>query len=719
MAELDSAEFTFNWRALKLLGKGLYSNPWSALSELVANGLDAGARTVKVYVDATDNSNAMIEIIDDGSGMSREDIDTYVKVGHNKRYASGLEPGSDASRHMGRKGIGKLAALFLSPRYYLQTRSNDGSSSWLLDAREGQVDDDEHPTLIAMLDAPSTPNDSFWDQISTGTRLTLLDVDLSGYGKKSIEALSSRLANQFLVPELSGSKIEMCVRFRETSGNPQYAEVRKQVAFNNFAALARHPSASEMLLDDWERLQSDPTVQIPSRLLADDSYQHVRTYPHFRRRVEFEDGWDELAALVDLEEHTYAGIPYSLKGWIGVHSTIENEPARLNDERFTKNKFYNPAQIRVYVRGKLASDRLLSQLGITGTYANYIEGEVTFDILDDDRLPDIATSNRQDFDETDGRLLLLRALLRPIVRSLIQERTRIAEAMRELAAKKNEDRKSAGKKMFAVQLEHDLASYAEIPEEVRADLQNVVVNKIEGDVQAKTENRIFISHARADAKLADFIYESLIYQGVDPDEVFYTSKSGDIEKYRDARSLGLVIKEAITSANTLIFYLTSKNFLRSQYCLFEGGAGWATRGVSDYLKLNVDFDSIPQFLTNGRSEISLIDGGVIELRQEVHNYIIDCVLNPMIDHINLGRDAVGREAVPRFEIPAVPTLLEVKRSGADFRDYLNPDLRENWDILVSDALEEYLAEYAKLSAEDSGASERGAGTSEAGRSHEI
>lgn len=37
--------------ALGLLGKNLYSNAWAALSELVANSLDAGSTEVYIAID--------------------------------------------------------------------------------------------------------------------------------------------------------------------------------------------------------------------------------------------------------------------------------------------------------------------------------------------------------------------------------------------------------------------------------------------------------------------------------------------------------------------------------------------------------------------------------------------------------------------------------------------------------------------------------------------
>ena len=113
----DKFTFSFGWLALKLLGKSLYSNAWSAISELVANGFDAGARNIYIFFDICDKKNAVIEIFDDGSGMGREDLSSsYVKVGYNKRLKNnkGIE---DSYLVMGRKGIGKLAALYLSENY--------------------------------------------------------------------------------------------------------------------------------------------------------------------------------------------------------------------------------------------------------------------------------------------------------------------------------------------------------------------------------------------------------------------------------------------------------------------------------------------------------------------------------------------------------------------------------------------------------------------------
>lgn len=116
----NSIQFNFSYYALKLLGKNLYSNPWSAISELVANGLDAQATSIKLFINMVDKEHSTIEILDNGSGMSYNDLaNKYVFMGKNKRDNL---PDELKNSVMGRKGIGKLAALFLSKKYFIITK---------------------------------------------------------------------------------------------------------------------------------------------------------------------------------------------------------------------------------------------------------------------------------------------------------------------------------------------------------------------------------------------------------------------------------------------------------------------------------------------------------------------------------------------------------------------------------------------------------------------
>ena len=690
---VDEEPFTFSWLALKLLGRNLYSNPWAALSELAANGLDAGAETIYVYMDTRNKANATIEVIDDGSGMSREDIKTYAKVGFNKREHQKAAGKPIDAKVKGRKGIGKLAALYLSNHFYLSTKHAEGASDWELDASPGTIKDDDHPALKVAEQTVPTPNDGLWSSLEHGTRLTLVDVDLTGYGPAAISALGSRLANQFLLPESASPSIMLSVRSGDSDA-PTYAPVEKNVAFGNLVhVLAKFRDDAEMPPD--LQVSPHPDVRLPARDLPSGEFIVQQEVTAFAGAEVHPDVVPELEDAVDIEKQTYKGQPYRLTGWVGVHATIVSDEAQKNDARFEKNKFYNPAQLRIYVRDKLASDHLLSQLGLTGTYVNYIEGELSFDLLDDDNFADIATSNRQDFDETDLRVTLLRGLVRPIVSDLIAKRDAVAASLSKEVSKHKQQRASAAKEQFTKQLQEDFATHAEIAPETRAELQQVIANKIEGEITVKTDFRVFISHSRADLPFARLIDESLRSRGARPEEIFFTSRPGSTTQVLNDQQLSLLIKECITSANTLVFYLTSKNFKSSEFCLFEGGAGWATRSVSQYRKLNMEFKTIPAFLTDGRGEHSVIEGDAITLTPTLHNYLVEGVLNPMLEHLNRGRAVRGEHLMDPFEVKQMPTQVELDAAGETPADYMDPDLVAQWRALVEPEVEKYLAEYVK------------------------
>lgn len=110
-------KFSLGYYAIKMLGKNLYSNPFAALSELIANGFDAGAKKVWVSLDVRDKKKSKISVIDDGSGMSDSDFkEKYLQVGQ-------LNRGDQDFKMMGRKGIGKLAAFYLSNNYFVLTKT--------------------------------------------------------------------------------------------------------------------------------------------------------------------------------------------------------------------------------------------------------------------------------------------------------------------------------------------------------------------------------------------------------------------------------------------------------------------------------------------------------------------------------------------------------------------------------------------------------------------
>ena len=438
----DKIFFNFSYFALKLLGKGLYSNPWTAIAELVANGLDAKATCVRIFIDMSDKKNSEIEIFDNGTGMTYSDLaEKYVLIGKNKREDLSLDEVSK-NKVMGRKGIGKLAALYLSSKYYLISKSAGQESAWYFDMSNER--ESEIPSLNRVnLSQVEVLSAEYWDKLTSGTMIKLKNVDLTNIGIQSIEGLKARLSDYYVLDSISG-KIELAVRYQKNTPIG-FQEVAKNIAFRNFYALFDNSESNikSRIAESVYFPSADDTVRRKPRhtVIIDESAYNTSGTRHFVK----EDG-----SLSEKE------IPYSLTGWIGIHASIKKDDAQVNDPLFLKNKAYKSTQLRLYVRKKLAVEDFMPYLKNTQAFSNYIEGEINFDVLDDNSLGDIATSNRQGFAEDDERVALLISLVKPIVSTLIVQRVKVGQEIREEEDKIKKEHEAALKAAEAARQELEI-----------------------------------------------------------------------------------------------------------------------------------------------------------------------------------------------------------------------------------------------------------------------
>ena len=406
--------FNFSYAALKLLGKNLYSNAANAISELVANGLDAKATEVFVYIDMSDKAHSVIEILDNGVGMSYSDLaEKYVWIGRNKRHDNELSP-VEKQTIMGRKGIGKLAALFLSNRYYIVTKQNGADQNqWEINL--SGYDDSAFPRMDRMKTHVDLVNSKIWESFNHGTVVKLENVDLRGNGEKRIEALRRVFSDFYLVDALT-SVIYVAVK---TSAEvpAAFLPVEKSIAYKNFYAVFDNSG-----LNIAEKMADSIAFTWASK------YPHIANEPRSTIVLEPSAFKTSGNAKFAKDDGSFVEKEYRLTGWIAVHSTIEEKNSP--DKNFVRNNIYQPNRLRLYVRNKLAVADFFEISKSTQTMANYIEGEISFDILDDDELPDIATSSRQDF-LSDSRIELLTSLVTPILSNLFKLRNEIGQTIRE------------------------------------------------------------------------------------------------------------------------------------------------------------------------------------------------------------------------------------------------------------------------------------------------
>jgi hypothetical protein len=127
-----------------------------------------------------------------------------------------------------------------------------------------------------------------------------------------------------------------------------------------------------------------------------DKLQYLWTYGD-------QDDVEESATNVEHREDrtdAVAGKKISVTGWLGTVSEVRH----LKDEHGD-----NLNRIAIYVRGKMAQEDILDEIGERGVYASYIIGELRVDELDSYDGPetepddDAATSSRQHIVEDDPR----------------------------------------------------------------------------------------------------------------------------------------------------------------------------------------------------------------------------------------------------------------------------------------------------------------------------
>lgn len=496
----NSIEFNFSYYALKLLGKNLYSNSWSAISELVANGLDAQATSVKLFINMIDKEHSTIEILDNGSGMNYDDLaNKYVFMGKNKRDDL---PDDLKNSVMGRKGIGKLAALFLSKKYFIITKTTENNeTSWYLDSKN--ADDSSIPRLErCIVEDANIETLDIWNAYKSGTLIKLTDVDLTGIGYSKLEGLKARLANFFLTDSLRSS-IEICV-FNNQTDKIHFEPVKKDIAFKNMYLLFADNNSSAIK-------EIGKTVVVGNAKFSEvsDKPREVKLLTE----KEFPNIKGKKALI--LKNGSVMDIEYEMTGWIGVHTSIKNIHAKLNDKRYLKNEVFNPNQLRLYVRKKLAVENFLDILKNTQAFSNYIEGEISFDILDDDRFEDIATTNRQSLVTDDERVKLLIDILKPIINKMISERVKLGQEVKkeddaidaEIKRKQEEAKRKAEEKAEQEkQAKEKAEKEKKIEEEKRKELE-IKHKKAQKTLEQINSENIFLrktTNADMDALLTTF-----------------------------------------------------------------------------------------------------------------------------------------------------------------------------------------------------------------------
>ena len=666
----NNIEFTLGYEALSLLGKGMYSNLWAALSELIANGIDANAEAVKVYIDLTVKEHSVIEIYDSGKGMTEKELkDKYVVVGQNKRN----DPSVDPEKMMGRKGVGKLAALFLTSKYDICTKTKTSETTvWRFDFHDRTT---TSPSLRRVDRSDYVLSGSF-DSHPSGTLIKLYDVNLSNMAEEAINALRYIMANYFIYENLAKVQVEFFVNngvsVEKCLKHP--IPMKKKVAWKNMLAIVgSEESLSKIKVS---------TVSLP---LEYQEYFSQQSLEHSVQKILFSDITESEGEYPAVKNGEPIKIKYKLSGWIGIHASIKPKEAQSNDRTFVKNRYYNPNKLRLYIRNKLAVEDFTSYLKSTQQGINYIEGEICFDLLDDNNLDDITTSNRQDLDAHDERVANLIVIVKKLINKLLAERNAVTKRVSDENEQRKKQIESRAKQMAKEAIQQDLVSLG-VDEDKMPEIIHSIGNKFKGNdqLQSKEIFKLFISHSRRDCRFSDFIFNLLITKGAKTEEIFYTTR--EVEGNSE---LAQNIKNSLMESTTMVLFLDSVNFHRSPYCLFEGGAFWATRSIESCIHIHFDTSWIPDYI-NDRKKYHVplnmgqeIGESVFELTPKKYNELVD-VLNIMIDHLNRSAYHNEQKIASLERVKEYTPAVKLKASGADVTEGMDKDFVLCWNFYIRD-----------------------------------
>ncbi len=605
---MRNIDFSMTYLALKMFGKQLYANISAAIAELVANGLDANAENVYIYMDIRNRSNATIAVFDDGDGMDEESmIKDYAVVGRNKR--ENLLP-EVADKKMGRKGIGKLAALYLSNTYYVITKkeSEDVARSWMLDV--SNLDNERTPQLMEI--AYPFENEHIFDKelesSGKGTIILLNNVLIKNFGEAAEDALEYKLANYFLTNKLS-KKIKLCILKNENDAI-NFSEVKKNIAYRNMAVI--YSTEPEMFkeLEGEKVFYHDKNIKTKSQIY--ESKREVLPMPDIiDTTIRDEKGKSEkvsnnISGTILIDNKEYA---YEMTGWVGIHSTIEVNDAKLNCDNYTKNMHYNPNQLRVYVRNKLATSNFLNYLGMTATFLNYIEGEISFDILDVEDLEDIATAGRDNFSVQDVRVKLLIALAKGIVGRLVTKRQRIAdnisEYKKQIEVQNEESSRNEIKSRFRKGAIKSKPVLDKLPKEEKDAIEDDFYQFSRASNLSNDTNMILISHKYDCREFGELLIDILIqvYPPIKSKIIFSSNSDYGVPQGEDI----LKYLQTCFRDDLHIVFLFSKSFYDSNVCLGEAGVAWGTNKKYTNFVLDIGFGDIDSPINKNQKGAVLVN----------------------------------------------------------------------------------------------------------------
>lgn len=541
-------------RILELLGPSLYTNIYYVLAELIANAYDADAHNVYIIANKDD-----ITVEDDGNGMSyaKGDVQKYLNVAAVSRNSKEDSYTPFNRKKMGRKGVGKLAALSVSENVLVKTINDGEKSGFILSRHIGENN----------LLAPLTDEQITFEKISgNGTSIVMQSPQYKLHS--TLKAMKRNLLKIFPLVN-QDFKIHLC-RGTET-----------------------------VIVEDFDK---EMISELSTLITLGNEFKHLEVYfktPFPGRIADLLDNRPLATVPIRMKDKENVEHDYNveIKGWIGTYTSTRGRKAELTD--FPDNF------ISLYANQKMGEFNILPVVGQNKLPEVYVVGQLHVDIFELTELPDMALSNRQGYKSDDPRyqavLDYVRNTLLPDIlkkrdafvnlgkkekeeKKLEQLRENEASFRRSVDSfRKNTAKKAAKKISTRFGISTDKANEVEsiLSEEINSNSPDMGI-KSKIDTQKK---KILISQTYPDKDLADVVYNMLVFNNVPPEDIIYTNcddevsriPEGDVGKSGIYDYLRDFFVDSYSTQKIYVIFVTSNNTKKSWGALIEVGAAWITQ----------------------------------------------------------------------------------------------------------------------------------------------
>lgn len=536
-------------RILELLGPNLYTNIYYVLAELIANAYDADAKNVYIIAGKDD-----IRVEDDGHGMSYEagDIAKYLNVaGVSRTTEKDSLTKSRKRRKMGRKGVGKLAALSVSENVDVLTVAKGEKSGFVLT---------RHPENGHELKAIPDAKVVFECIKNHGSAIIMRHPQYRLH--KTLAAVKRNLLKIFPL-------VDSSFRIHVIRGN-------ESVVIDDFDRSIMGELCTLITLGEkFASLGNLVPDSYPKRRKDLVSAQGVKTIPVVMRA---KDG----------QEYEYS---LEVLGWIGTYKTTRGRKAELTD--FPDNF------ISLFANEKMGEFNILPVVGQNKLNEVYVVGQLHVDLFELTELPDMALSNRQGYKSDDPRYEAVREYVRKeLLADILKRRETYTDLLN--AEKKKQKEKAqrdaearlrvsvdAFRKKASAEAAGALAKMGvKVSREAMEKAISESINANSPDLGLKAavdfqKKKILVSQTYPDKPFADVIHQMLVFNDIPSDDILYTNCDDEVCRVPEGREVYDYLREffveSYSTQKIFVLFVTSENTKVSWGAITEVGASWITK----------------------------------------------------------------------------------------------------------------------------------------------